>query len=341
MKKLSIYLFMCFALLLSSSSLSAQVSKCCGNVTAPELTNGTGPVVDINATTSAPTIAVPPSGLPNYEYLIMKRGVKAGSDPDGDMIIGTSNNGMFVPKNISKNGITLDSGDIFDLIVVGFDLPQIKTLADSLLNGKTNGQSCCGLFPTLAAVQRQSDPTFTIQDSIELANFCDTVRANGINGSNDINNLGDVLVIFESFSDTALSAESLVDVLGLINENGNYISTDCGGLGSKDFLKYGVNIGKRAGNPVPVERLGESKTNFMVYPNPARAFVQIRVTTEETTDLQVNVYSTMGAKVHSDVLNGVQGNGQMTIDVSTFASGVYYIELTDGLNKDVRKMVVR
>lgn len=345
MKKLSIYVLMSMAFLFVSNSLNAQVSKCCGNVTAPELQSGTGAVVDRNATTSAPTIAVLSSGLPNTEYLILKRGVKAGSDPDGDMIVGTDADGMFVPANINKNGVTLDSGDVFDLVAVGFDLSQVKTLADSLLNGRTaavGGQSCCGLFPTLAAVQRQSDPTFTIEDSIALANFCDTVRANGINNSNDVNDLGDVLVIFESFSDTALSAESMVDVLGLINDNGNYISAQCGGAGAKDFLKYGVNVGKRAGNPVPVERLGESKTNFMIYPNPARAFVQVRVTTEEITDLQVNVYSTMGAKVHSDALNGVEGNAQMTIDVSKFAAGVYYIELTDGNNnKDIRKMVVR
>ncbi|MCP4442080.1 MAG: T9SS type A sorting domain-containing protein [Aureispira sp.] len=344
MKNLALYVLMAFALLLSND-LMAQAKTCCGTgVVAPEVATGVNTVVKKWEPTSAATLAVPATGLPNTEYLILKKGTLAGSDPNGDMILGSSVDGVFIPDTLNKNGFTLAENDTFDLVAVGFDLQQVKTLGDSLINGvfASNGASCCGIFDALAKIQRSQDPTgFTSDDSTALSNFCDTMSARGITNSNDISNLGDVLVIFEAFSDTSLSVESLVDVLETINQNGTSITTDCGGTGSNNFLKYGVNPSKRSSTPVPVERLGKSETAFMVFPNPAGEFVHVYVTTKEAADLTVNVYSTIGAKVHSHQLNNVVGNEQMTVDVSNFAAGVYYVELTDGLNKDIQKVIVR
>ncbi|MCP4441068.1 MAG: hypothetical protein GY810_19260 [Aureispira sp.] len=255
----------------------AQVSKCCSfGIVVPEVTTGTGSAIAINSTTTAPTLAIQASdSLPNTEFIITKRGTLAGTSPNGDIIVGTSVNGIFIPANQSRTGISLAVGDIIDITAVGYDLGQQKTLIDSFLNGFTGGQSCCGFFPILAAVQKQSNPSFTVADSIALANFCNTLRTHGINGANDVTSFNEVLFAIERFSSNKISSiESLIEGIAFINANGVFITTDCGGQGQYDFFKHGINPSKRQGTPLSVatsvvERLS-AVSNFIIAPNPAQ-----------------------------------------------------------------------
>lgn len=347
MNKLNLLgLFTFFLSLFLSTSSFAQISKCCGNVIVPEVQSGTGSAIAINSTTAAPILSIFPAGFPNTEFIITKRGTLAGSNPNGDVIVGTSVDGIFVPATQSRYGVSLAVGDVMDVTAVGYDLSQQKKLVDSLLNGKTNGTPCCALFPTLAAVQKQSDPSFTVADSIALANFCDTLRSYNINGANDISSFNEVLFTIERFSSNYPSSiESFVDGMNLINSNGIYISTDCGGLGSNDFLKYGINVSKRAGTPLSiatsvVERLSPV-SNFAIVPNPAQGQATLLISSKETMNLNITVFNTLGEQVQTQQQKAIIGNQQIQLDLSQLTPNIYFVELNDGQNRIVKKIVVQ
>lgn len=343
MKKLATLLIATFSLVAMNTAI-AQNTCCSSSTVAPEITVGThGTPVGTGQTTPAPVLTVnPTSDLPTLEYLVTKRGqaaLDAAGNPDvagggGDVIIGASVDGMFMPNTMDRYGITLTTGDIIDLTAIGYDLPGIKTLADGLLNGAPGGQPCCGLFAVLGVLL--GEPS--------LAGFCDTVRNAGISGGSDINNMNDVLVIFDAFSSSQISVEGMISVLQTINQNGAQISPACGGQGANNFVPYGVNKSKRYGyeiGTVSVRELSDVSVFFM-YPNPTtNGEVQLYLTTQEEIDLTVNVYDALGQRVYTNTLGNVSGNFNTQIATADLPAGIYHVELTDGHSNKMTKLVVQ
>lgn len=331
-------------------AFNAQVTAqtcCTGATTAPEITTGFYAVgkIDGNTNTPAPTLSVNPSAdLPTTEYIVTKRGTLAidgtgaadTTGGGGDVILGADADGIFMPNNMTRYGITLANGDIFDLTAVGYDLPVIKNLADSLLNGsESNGTPCCNLFNVIAIVV--GEPA--------IAGFCDSMNNAGINSSADINGMNEVLEIFDVFTEGSMSIGNITSTLQLINENGNVISTECGGTGAVDFLSYGINrnskYGYEAGNTIAVRQLSDVSV-FMVFPNPANDDqVNVYFTTKKTVDLNINLIDAMGRTVYQAAANGVLGNINAEIPVADLAPGLYIVELTDGYSNKTQKLIVR
>ena len=245
MKKLLI-LFAC------SIALTAQVNAqtCCGTgTTAPEVTTGFYTTAQIGRTspTPAPNLSVNAStDLPTVEYLVTKRNrvaLDAMGMPDttgggGDVIVGADADGIFAPADMGRYGVNLFWGDTFDIVAVGYNLPVLQNLADSLLNGiNSGGTPCCNLFGILAIAV--GEPA--------IAGFCDSMNNAGIFRSNDISGMNEVLEIFDVFTEGELSIGSITSTLGLINTNGSSIGTDCGGTGANNFLFYGLNRNAKYG----------------------------------------------------------------------------------------------
>lgn len=345
MNKLTTLVIFTFFLFFSSSSF-AQISKCCSNVVAPEVTNSTGSAIAVNSTTTAPTLAVSAFGLANTEYIITKRGVLAGSTPDGDIIVGISANGIFIPANQSRTGVSLTVGDVMDITAVGYDLAQQQNLIGSILNNMTNGQPCCSLLEYVADAQKFQDPTFTSTDSLELVHLCDTLYNNGINIASNVTSFNEVLFVVERFSSNKTSSiESLIDGIALVNSYGSYISPDCGGTSSNNFFKHGINPIKRAGTPLSiatsvVERLSPV-SNFIIMPNPAQGQATLMISSQETTNLSINVFNTLGEQVQTQQANAILGNQQIQLDLSKLSPNMYFVELNDGAHKVVKKLIVQ
>ncbi len=339
---LAVFLMIAFA-----TNISAQ-NTCCGSSTvAPEVSSGLhSTLIPLDANTPTLSLAVAASAdLPTVEFLITKRGVAALNGlgtadtvgGGGDVVIGAViSNGVFQPQDKSRYGISLAVGDTFDLTAIGYDLAIIKTLADSLLNGHTNGTTpCCNLFAIMSNLLNQP----------ALAGFCDSVNNAGIHNANDINSMEDVLVIFDAFATGQVSIGSIVSTMQTINSSGTYISTDCGGTGANDFLPYGIHKNKQYGyitdNAIAVRKLSDVAL-FMMYPNPVTADVlNINFTTTQTVDLAINVYNTLGKRVATKTLGMVNGDVATSLDMSILVAGVYVVELTDGQNSETHKFVVK
>lgn len=342
MKKLATLFAAC---LMTVSAVNAQTC-CTPSTTAPEITTGfyTTSQIGGNVNTPAPTLTTNASSdLPTVEYIITKRNTPALDDtgaPDttgggGDVIIGADADGIFMPDNMGRYGVTLHPGDTFDLTAVGYDLPRIKELADSLLNGYSPGSGpCCGLFGVMAIVLNEP----------AIAGFCDSVNNAGIYNSTQIHGMNEVLVIFDVFAKGQTSIGTLVSTLGLINSNGTQISQDCGGTGANNFLSYGINRNAKYGydreGTIAVQELSDVSL-FMLYPNPAnKDAVNIYFTTKKEVDLTINLFDALGQRVHSQVLGNVSGDFNTTIPVQNLAAGMYYVELTDGHSNQLLKVVV-
>ena len=78
---------------------------------------------------------------------------------------------------------------------------------------------------------------------------------------------------------------------------------------------------------------------FQVYPNPATKEVVISFEGTISTDYQVTIYTTIGDKIFKDRTVQTQ-NYSKTVDVSSFAAGVYFIEVSTEAGKTVKKLTV-
>ncbi|MGH1337966.1 MAG: T9SS type A sorting domain-containing protein [Aureispira sp.] len=346
MKKIITLFITSLTVLLFGTSLTAQT--CCGaGTTAPELTPGfytTGQIAG-NNNTLAPVLGVNASAdLPRVEYIVTKRGVPARytdgridtTGGGGDVVLGADVDGIFMPQNMTRYGVTLVSGDTFDITAVGYDLPVLQNLADSLLNGTTaTGVPCCNLFNLLA----------TLLNNPPLAGFCDSLNNAGITSSADLTNMNDILPVFDAFADGSISIGNIVSTLNVINQNGSFLSADCGGTGANDFLFFGLNrlatYGYEVGNVIAVRELS-AVSSFMIFPNPAnKGNVHVYCTTKEAVDLQVNLIDATGRVVYQKTVNGILGNSETTIPVGNLTPGFYMVELTDGYSNQTQKLIVR
>jgi len=78
------------------------------------------------------------------------------------------------------------------------------------------------------------------------------------------------------------------------------------------------------------------------YPNPVRETASFDLTARESQDVQVEIYNTLGEQVYSDEREvRAQDPTFLSIDVSQWASGVYFLRLRgDGSVGQTKKMIV-
>jgi len=275
--------------------------------------------------------------LPNVEYIVTKRNVAAldaFGQPNGNVVIGADEDGVFMPMDKTRYGVTLTVGDTFDITAMGYDLTAFKTLMDSLLNGTSNGQPCCNLFTTLSILLNKP----------YLEGFCDSLNTTGISSAADLNNMEEMLAVFEVFNNSQTSLESIVATFELLNDKGDYITSDCGGTGVNDFLPYGIHLKKQytyvVDNPLIVRDLS-SVSLFVIYPNPTKTgLLNVHFTTKQEVNLVIRLFDALGQEVRHQILNNVSGDFNTTISTQNLSTGVYYLELADGQNSKVHKVVV-
>ena len=78
-----------------------------------------------------------------------------------------------------------------------------------------------------------------------------------------------------------------------------------------------------------------------VYPNPASQRLNIGFTITDPQNVQVEILSLQGEPVFTDKLNYFKGQYLNTIDVSTFARGIYMLRLKSDKGTSVKKVVVQ
>lgn len=340
MKKLA-YALLIAGSLIQTSQLSAQAVATC-SATAPEVQTGLSTIQPGGTIWTTPppmqVQASPTTTLTHTEYLITKRGRRAmttagGTTPDttgggGDVILGATATGNFNPGTVSRYGVRINAGDTFDLTAVGYKLQQIKDIANKIFTGSSGGLTCCQIISTTAA-----------------AGFCDSLRAAGYDGQEDINGLQDAIALFDAFSDKELSVAGLISSMQTINgyQSQPLFPIACG---KNDLpICFGINksakYGYVASSVVAVEELN-ANTNFMLFPNPAEnGFVNVLIDTKNTTDIRLSLYNTLGEQINTQVLNGLSGQTTLSLETNTLSAGIYFVELTDGTSRQTRKLLVR
>ncbi|MEL6865916.1 MAG: T9SS type A sorting domain-containing protein, partial [Bacteroidota bacterium] len=87
-----------------------------------------------------------------------------------------------------------------------------------------------------------------------------------------------------------------------------------------------------------------NETDFInglrMFPNPATDVAEINYNFSEALDLTIRVTNSMGQLLFQKQLEGAQ-NGTQQLDLSTYAPGVYFVVMTDGVNQHAQRLVVQ
>ncbi|HBN05966.1 MAG TPA: hypothetical protein DD434_09295, partial [Bacteroidales bacterium] len=85
-----------------------------------------------------------------------------------------------------------------------------------------------------------------------------------------------------------------------------------------------------------LDPIGLASDNCLVYPNPAIDYLDISLLNNKKIKL-INLYDVFGKRLISQSFN--QEN--LRIDISKLSSGMYFVELTNGINKGIKKIVIK
>jgi hypothetical protein len=78
-----------------------------------------------------------------------------------------------------------------------------------------------------------------------------------------------------------------------------------------------------------------TRPQISVYPNPATSMVMVRLTDASSIGSTMEIYNQVGQKVMSQKINQMQ----LQVNITSFSTGIYYINVNNGSSKTVSKMV--
>jgi hypothetical protein len=81
-------------------------------------------------------------------------------------------------------------------------------------------------------------------------------------------------------------------------------------------------------------------SNFSFFPNPAKEMLKINVGVIENENATIKLMNTLGQTVISKTINKSGSTSVISFDISTMASGIYYLEFKNGSNSSVEKVVI-
>lgn len=78
-----------------------------------------------------------------------------------------------------------------------------------------------------------------------------------------------------------------------------------------------------------------SNKDFRMFPNPIKDALTIVLPTNRS-DLKVTIFSGVGSVLYEELLDPIKKNN---IDFSTYASGIYFVEISSESSKITKRMV--
>ncbi|MCB2376486.1 T9SS type A sorting domain-containing protein [Hymenobacter sp. BT635] len=90
--------------------------------------------------------------------------------------------------------------------------------------------------------------------------------------------------------------------------------------------------------PTGPSRVSDEKS-FLVYPNPSSGIVHIAINGFEGRRLELRILNVIGTVIYREAITEL--NGPKTLDLSKFASGLYYVKLEGENASEMRKLVIR
>lgn len=79
---------------------------------------------------------------------------------------------------------------------------------------------------------------------------------------------------------------------------------------------------------------------FEINPSIAHDYIEVKFQSNNSSNVQFNIYSINGALINSETLNRVENNFGKNISVAGFAKGVYLLEVSNDGSKSVKRFIV-
>ncbi len=81
--------------------------------------------------------------------------------------------------------------------------------------------------------------------------------------------------------------------------------------------------------------------NLLVYPNPSTGIVHIAINGFEGHKVELRVLNVIGSVIYREAIMELNDRFTKTLDLSKFASGLYYVKLEGDNASQMRKLVIR
>jgi hypothetical protein len=79
---------------------------------------------------------------------------------------------------------------------------------------------------------------------------------------------------------------------------------------------------------------------FNMFPNPANQTVTLNVTLENSSNISLEIFNMVGAKVHAEQASLVSGKNTKTINISSLPNGIYTVSLVSGNVSTTERLVI-
>lgn len=165
----------------------------------------------------------------------------------------------------------------------------------------------------------------------------------------DLNQPAENLTVFKSSLNTTLIPEQNIVVEGTGGVRTVTVVPAPNQLGKttvtltvyNGVLQSSVSFDVLVRMPMSVDANAEAKAVLQsrVYPNPASELVTVEASIEAPTKVSVKLSSVLGVTLFSATDDAQGGIYRKTVDVSGLASGVYFVEISDGKRRVVEKLV--
>lgn len=93
------------------------------------------------------------------------------------------------------------------------------------------------------------------------------------------------------------------------------------------------------GKSGPKQSLDEK--SLLVYPNPSTGIVHIAIAGAQGHKMELRVLNVIGTVIYHETLTDLTDRTTTTLDLSKFASGLYYVKLDSEESSTMRKLVLR
>ena len=88
---------------------------------------------------------------------------------------------------------------------------------------------------------------------------------------------------------------------------------------------------------VNINRIDENKaTNFLIYPNPCSDKLQIYLGSNKSGQYQIRITDISGKEI---LIKNWFADNSSEIDISNLEKGIYFLQISDGINKSVQKFI--
>lgn len=279
-------------------------------------------------------------------------------------VAGISNPAITTPQNTNPNEVLTNTTSIPLSVVYHYTLtngtcttyyfvsvsintspPVNITGASDICMGKTTSLTAVGLT-TFTWNTAANTKTITVTPSVTTVYSVNGINAYGCLSSNQITVSvrslptltisgnksicqGDSTILTASGSGVAYEWSGSITnptIQVKPNSNNTYTVLSYGGNGCKKLDSVQITVQ----NCIGIKENGENSFSLLVYPNPTKSILTINYYSHEEINCSLNLFNAIGQSVLKKVVYLKQGKDALTLDLSEFVSGLYFLEMQKG-----------